>query len=198
MKLLLACVFVFLFFSHANGEDLSSKVKMRSLPTCIAGFCFDQHAPMESSLTDMFGGGVLMNEGEESFRCYELQPHELFLKFSIHNDTPPFIDSILVSNKPICEKAKQPTQPFAQIKTMEGLMLGDTYEKAIRIYGIPQHVRTGKELNLLIRNEFSTSSQTMVFDKAIAYTPSKADDLLVCWLFLHNGRIEAILISVSE
>ncbi len=120
------------------------------------------------------------------------------MKFNIHNDTPPFIDSILVSDKPVCAKAKQPIKPFKQLRTLEGLIVGDKYEKVIQLYGAPQYVRTGKELKVLIRDEFPPSSQASDFDEAVAYGPNKTDDLLVTWLFIRNGRIAAILMSISE
>ncbi|WP_143026924.1 hypothetical protein [Nitrosomonas oligotropha] len=75
-------------------------------------------------------------------------------------------------------------------------MVGDKYEKAIQLYGSPQYVRIGKELDELIRDEFFASSQEMGFDKAVAYGPNKADDLLVTWLFLRNDKIAAILMSI--
>lgn len=182
----------------AYGEDLPTKRERNWWPTCIAQFCFDQQAPRESALTQMYGSGIFKNEGEESFRCYVVPNQKLYLKFTIHNDTPPFIDSILVSDKPVCAKAKRPIKPFKQLRTLEGLIVGDKYEKVIQLYGAPQYVRTGKELNVLIRDEFSSSIQAMDFDKAVAYGPNKTDDLLVTWLFIHNGRIAAILMSISE
>ena len=184
--------------SFAYGEILPAKEKWNKWPTCIAQFCFDQQAPRESVLTQIYGSGELNNENEESFHCYEALSQKLFLKFTIHNDIPPFIASILVSDKPVCAKARQPIKPFEQIKTLEGLMVGDKYEKAIQLYGSPQYVRIGEELDELIRYEFFASSKEMGFDKAVAYVPNKTDDLLVTWLFLHNNKIVAILMSISE
>ncbi len=199
MKSLLVVLVCILFgYSFAYGEDLSIKKEENWWPTCIAQFCFDQQAPRESVLTQIYGSGIFKNEGEESFHCYMVPSQKLFLKFTIHNDTLPFIDSILVSDNPVCVKAKQPIKRFKQLRTLEGLMVGDKYEKAIQLYGVPQYVRTGKELNVLIRDEFSSSSQVMDFDKAVAYGPNKTDDLLVTWLFFHNDRVSAILISISE
>lgn len=180
------------------GEILPAKEEGNKWPTCIAQFCFDQQAPKESVLTQNYGSGKFKNEGEKTFYCYAALSQKLFLKFTIHNDTPPFIESILVSDKPVCAKAKQPIRPFTQLKTLEGLIVGDKYEKAIQLYGTPQYVRTGKELNALIRDELSLSNQEMGFDKAVAYGPNKTDDLLVTWLFLHNDKIVAILMSISE
>lgn len=184
--------------SFACGEILPAKEEGNKWPTCIAQFCFDRQAPRESVLTQIYGSGVFKNEGEESFHCYAALSQKLFLKFTIHNDTPAFIASILVSDKPVCAKARQPIKPFEQIKTLEGLMVGDKYEKAIQLYGSPQYIRIGKELNELIRDEFFASSQEMDFDKAVAYGPNKTDDLLVTWLFLHKNKIVAILMSISE
>jgi len=184
--------------SYVCGEILPVKEKGNKWPTCIEQFCFDRHAPRESVLTQIYGAGVFKNEGEKSFHCYAELSQKLFLKFTIYNDTPPFIESVLVSDKPVCAKANQPTNPFRQLKTLEGLMVGDKYEKAIQLYGTPQYVRIGKELNALIRDEFSVSNQDMSFDKAVAYGPNKTDDLLVTWLFIQNDKIVAILMSISE
>jgi len=197
-SLLLSLAWILFGSFFAYGENLPTKAEGNKWPTCIAQFCFDQQAPRESVLTRIYGSGVFKNEGEESFHCYEALSQKLFLKFTIHNDIPPFIDSILVSDKPVCAKAKQPSKPFKNLETLEGLTVGDKYEKAIQLYGSPQYVRIGKELNELIRDEFSASSQEMGFDKAVAYGPNKTDDLLVTWLFLNNNKIVAILMSISE
>lgn len=197
-SLLVALVWILLGYSLAFGKDLPAKKEANRWPICIAQFCFDQQAPRESALTKMYGNGIFKKEGEESVHCYTVPDQKLFLKFTVHNDIPPFIDSILVSDKLVCAKAKQPIKPFKELKTPEGLMVGDKYEKALQLYGAPQYVRTGKELNVLIRDEFSSSSRVMGFDKAVAYGPNKTDDLLVTWLFFHNERIKAILISISE
>jgi len=77
-------------------------------------------------------------------------------------------------------------------------MVGDGYEKAIQLYGIPKYVRTGKKLNVLIRDEFSSLSPKMDFDKAIAYGPNETDDLLVTWLFFRKNQLAAMLMSISE
>lgn len=197
-SLLLSLVWILFSSSLVFGEILPAKEQRNKWPTCIAQFCFDQHAPKERFLTQIYGSGALKNEGEESFHCYEAVNQKLFLKFTIHNDTPLLIVSILVSDKPLCAEAKRPIKPFGQLKTLEGLMVGDKYEKAIQLYGFPQYVRIGKELDELIRDEFFASSQEMGFDKAVAYGPNKTDDLLVTWLFLRNDKIVAILMSISE
>lgn len=191
-------VWILLGSSFAYGENLPVKEQGNKWPTCIAQFCFDQQAPQESVLTQIHGSGVFINDGEESVHCYETLNQKLFLKFTIHNDAPPFISSILVSNRPVCAKAKQPTKPFEQLKTLEGLMIGDKYEKAVQLYGTPQYVRVGNGLDTLIRDVFFASRQEMRFDKAIAYGPNKTDDLLVTWLFLDNNKIVAISMSISE
>lgn len=199
MKSLIFSLAWILFGSSLTyGKDLPAKEEGNKWPTCIAQFCFDQQAPRASALIQMYGSGIFKNEGEKSFHCYVVPDQKLFLKLTVHNDTSPFIDSILISNNPVCTKEKQPMKPFKQLKTLEGLMVGDEYEKAIRLYGIPQYIRTGKELNILIRDEFSSSNQEMNFDKAVAYGPNKTDDLLVTWLFFHKNRIVAILMSISE
>jgi|GEM_PF-6424037 len=199
MKSLLVVLAGILFgFSIACGEDLPEKKEGNWWPTCVAQFCFDQQAPRESELIQLHGSGVFKNEGEKSLHCYIAPNLGIFLKFTIHNDKPPFIDSILISDKPVCAKAMRPTKPFKQLSTLEGLMVGDGYEKAIQLYGIPKYVRTGKKLNVLIRDEFSSLSPKMDFDKAIAYGPNETDDLLVTWLFFRKNQLAAMLMSISE
>lgn len=184
--------------SVVHGEILPADAEENKWPACIVQFCFDQQAPRENTLIQVYGSGAFKHEGEKTFHCYTALSQKLFLKFTIHNDTHPFIESILVSDKPVCAKANQPIRPFTQLKTPEGLMVGDRYEKAIQLYGNPQYIRTGKELSALIHDVFSLSSQAGDFDKAVAFGPNKTDDLLVTWLFLRNDKIAAIWMSISE
>lgn len=189
---------ILLSFSFVYGENLLTKDKGNKWPACIAQFCFDQQAPKESVLIQIYGNGTSNSNDKKYFHCYAAINQKLFIKFTIYDDITPFIDSILVSNKPVCAEAKQPIKLFEQLKTLEGLMIGDEYEKAIQLYGLPKYIRTEKELNKLIHDEFFASNQEMGFDKAVAYGSDSADDLLVTWLFLHDNKIVAILMTISE
>jgi hypothetical protein len=197
MKLLVALVWILFGYSLAFGEDLPVKKAANRWPICIAQFCFGDQAPRESDLTEMYGSGIFKKEDEDSFHCYRDFSQNLFLKFDVHNDIPPFLVSILVSDEPVCAKAGQPTKSFKELKTPEGLKVGDTYEKTLHLYGVPQYVRTGEELKTLTRFIFA-SGQAMGFDKAVEYGPNEADNLLETWLFFRNEKITAMLISISE
>ena len=94
-SLLIALILILVCSPLAYGEDLTAKREKNNWPTCIAQFCFDKEAPRESVLTQRYGNGICKNEGEKSSHCYIVPNQKLFVKFTTHNDTPPFIDSIL-------------------------------------------------------------------------------------------------------
>lgn len=180
------------------GAAVASKVLTKQWPTCISQFCFDKQAPNENDLTKPYGKGIFQKEGEASSHCYETSEQKLFIKFTVHNDIPPFIDSVLVSAIPICEKSCRPEKSFGMLKTMEGLSIGDPYEKVLQLYGKPNYVKTGEALKSLVYSYFHATKQVADFDMAIAYGPNANDDLLIAWFFLKQRSVAAILISVSE
>ena len=197
MKILLSFFCYFLLFSSCAAKAGAMKEEKHLWPSCIAGFCFDQQAQKESVLTDAYGLGYFERQEEKSVHCYRIDDQN-FLTFTIYNDNPPFVQTISLTNISLCKNSKKPVKSFKNIGTLEGVALGDSYKKIIKIYGEPQYIKEASDLDVLIRDTFPLSKLSMSFDKAVAYGPNKENDLLVTWFFLRNGIVSAMVMSISE
>lgn len=181
-----------------NEPGISGVALKHKAPLCIGEFCFGKdlrHLLTEHDLVKRYGKGHTAN-GKFSAYCYKVAEQELFVRFRPYHGENRFIADIFVSDVANCPATKLPKVRFNQLTTAEGLRIGDSYEKVLSIYGEPDSVAAASGIEKTGLNYKEALASTPFGDKYLVYWPDK-EASLHAHIYIRNGKVSAILISVS-
>ncbi len=199
-------LYSFLFIlNHSLTGSVETSLKFKGIYS-IGEFNFIERSLQECYLIDKHGMGAyehIWTKRSNQIKCMDERGYcnhpifyfykteeNIFVKFFIiKNDC--LLVSILVSTIPLRKKYVLPKKEFKNFITLEGLKLGDNYNKVISIYGKPdiikkKHFSDNKELN-------------DIADTALAYLnlTNSYNSLLSSTIYLKNNIVIAIFVSVS-
>jgi hypothetical protein len=165
-------------------------------PRCIAGFCFDDaHPILESEFVAHYGKSRTV----EGVYCYRVSEQDLFVRFDVFHGESKELEEVFVSKIPNCLRTFSETVrsklAFKKFITAEGIGLGDSYSKVVATYGPPTHVERGTDLELRGLEHNKVLNSAPFGDKVLIYSGPDND---AAQFYFRNGRVSAILISVSE
>jgi len=168
-------------------------------PTCFAEFCFDTTHPLitEEDFVKRYGKGhkESIQGGIFVAYCYRVPQEKLFIRFRPHHADQREIMDIFVSDVPNCPAAKPPKTAFRPLTTVEGLKIGDPYEKVLSLYGTPDATRKADGLEKIGLDFEKAKKSTPFGDKLSIYWPNK-NTSQHAEVYIRDGKVAAILISV--
>lgn len=169
-------------------------------PSCLAEFCFDAASigelKTESDLTRRYGNGY-SDRGKFAFYCYAASAQKVFVRFRPYHGEQRQITEVFVTDVPSCPGASPPSVSFGTLATREGLKIGDPLGKVIRLYGKPRTKTKASGIEMIDGSQAQESISTRFGDTVWTYATGCRDDLLHADIYLRNGKVSGILISVS-
>jgi hypothetical protein len=163
-------------------------------PTCLAGVCVGEKAPTEHALKQRFGGKSFDLGFRTRGYCYEVAAREkktAHLLFALKNFGDGWrVVSIRASESPICTAAT-PLKRAIDLKTSEGLLLGESVARVHAVYGAATHTleATSKVVAEIML------SKTQGLTSALQYVPADPSLALSALFVVANDRVVAIQVS---
>lgn len=163
-------------------------------PACLGSYCVVEKVLNEAELKKRLGG-QMFNIGHRSRGyCYEQQTKgqksQVLFTLKNHGDDWEVV-SIRASSRKICKQATKMKQQL-QLKTGEGVSIGQTMENVYEVYGKPSHKVTTETLNEVMR------SNVIRTDMAIQYVNPNPEILHSAIFVFSNRRLIAIEVSSDE
>jgi len=163
-------------------------------PACLAGVCVGEKAPTESALKQRFGGKSFDLGFRTRGYCYEVAApnkgtaHLLFALKSFGDGWR--VVSVRASASPICTAAT-PLKRAIDLKTSEGLVLGESVARVRALYGAATHTleATSKVVAEIML------SKTQGVTSALQYVPADPSLALSALFVVANDRVVAIQVS---
>lgn len=183
--------------SSLSASDLASR-------SCIADLCIFPERLFIKQVASEYGGSKDANE-----LCYRIGENALFMRIKAFDHPPEahgIVESIELERSCNCSKAIRPKKSFRTLLTSGGLGVGDSYKKAIRLYGNPQWIRAkdanaAKNLKLdskVVRIEQSRWKESLHgHDFVLGYVPDYST-LNALFIYIDHEEVSAIEASVSE
>jgi hypothetical protein len=187
------------FLCAAGALSQNSKPEQRPYrgPLCLAGFCLEKSPlPSEKKLIEQYGPGTRIGES----RCYAVPEQQAYVHFGVEHNLPGEIVTVFVSDVPNCMirvPLATPNAPFPTFETKEGIRIGDSYEKVVKIYGQPSSTRSGAD-GLFEMVPYSRERRGTPFGETALVYDGPSDELIQGKIYLRKGRVAAIYISCSE
>jgi hypothetical protein len=167
----------------SSGTESGGKIT----PACIADLCFDGELLTEKELVDRYGPGFA-EEGKFPYHCYEVSSDGPYIRFRIYHGEPKNVLDAFLSEALSCPGASRPTLPLPDLRTRQGLRLGDPRSKVVKLYGEPEREGAANALEML------GASREPPGDTAMQYF-ADSPETLHATVFLRAGRVSALLIS---
>jgi hypothetical protein len=180
-----------------TGQDQNLKQSTYRGPLCLGGFCLDKPPlPSEKKLVAKYGPGSSISD----FRCYAVSEQKVFVHFGVEHHLPGEIVTVFVSSVPNCvtrSALATPRASFPIFATKEGVRIGDSYEKVLKIYGKPSSTRPGSD-GLFEVLPYSRERKGAPFGDTVLVYDGPSDELIQGKFYLRKGRVTALYISCSE
>lgn len=163
-------------------------------PSCLAGVCVGKNAPTEKALKQRFGGQPFDLGFRTRGYCYEVAAPEkktAYLLLALKNFGDGWrVVSVRASESPICTAAT-PLKRAIDLKTGEGLLLGESEARVRAVYGSATHTleATSKVVAEVMR------SKTQGLTSALQYVPADPSLTLSALFVVANDRVVAIEVS---
>ena len=183
--------------SSLSASDLASR-------SCIADLCIFPERLFIEQVASEYGGSKAANE-----LCYKIGEKVLFLRIKAFDHPPEahgIVESIELERSCNCSKAIRPKKSFRTLLTSRGLGVGDSYKKAIYLYGNPQWVRAkdasaakNLKLNSKVVQIEKTRWELLLHghDFVLGYVPDYST-LNALFIYIDHDEVAAIEASVSE
>jgi hypothetical protein len=156
--------------------------------------CVGEKAPTEHALKQRFGGKSFNLGFRTRGYCYEVAAREkktAHLLFALKNFGDGWrVVSIRASESPICTAAT-PLKRAIDLKTSEGLLLGESVARVHAVYGAATHTleATSKVVAEIML------SKTQGLTSALQYVPADPSLALSALFVVANDRVVAIQVS---
>jgi hypothetical protein len=160
--------------------------------TCLGGFCVEPPRFLERDLVAKYGPGWVPDEG---LHCYSVVEKNLEVRFDSYPAEDYRVLSVLVSGARICSQAKPSNELFPRFTTSEGLGIGDSRERVIRLYGQPAE-ELCRERGDEILDPFGLEPITDdIGDTILRYRPDNADGIPMLEVYLRRGVVSSLFVS---
>ena len=202
-KIFLNVLFV-LFFSISSTAATAGN--SYAGPKCVGSYCLTSVVngdSLEKKILKDFGEGYIYKSKTSLSRCYvaKVNKKNVYVRVDYgHGDFSNKIQRISINYLEICPGSKIIKGHNVNLSTEKKLALGDSGEKVIKDYGNPDQMAevSKKEFYKLIYGESFGSTKLCREINIYSYLPKEPyNDLLHSNIFLHNGMITGIEISVT-
>lgn len=197
LSLAINCALGSISRATASASGLESR-------SCIANLCVvPDELPLKKVIRE-YGGGK--NAGQ---LCYSIRENGLCLvvtAFDHPKDMSEFVESLEIRKGCTCKVVIEPRKTFPTLLTSEGLGIGDSYRKVIKLYGVPRWIRAKKasvaeKLGLgskVVQIEAQYWNELLHgHDFAFGYGPD-GDSLNSLFVYLDGDKVAAIEAYVGE
>jgi hypothetical protein len=172
--------------------------------SCIADLCIVPNELPLKKVINEYGGSKNARQ-----LCYSIRKNGLCLVVTASDhpkDMSEFVESLEIKGGCNCKVNIEPRRAFRNVLTSEGLGIGDSYRKVIKLYGSPRWIRA-KQASAAQR--FGQSSKVVKIepqywkellhghDFTFGYGPND-DSLNSLLIYLEGDIVAAIEASVSE
>lgn len=163
---------------------------------CLGGICFGKTTVTQKQLIVHYGPGYTEG-GRFASHCYVMRDEGLFVTLDIGHYPGRPVWTVFVSRAPACSKASAPRKPFRPLTTGEGVGIGDTLDKVFAIYGPPDRREEATSIRSIGRSAGEPSSVSPFGNEFLVYF-HPTYELLRSEFYIRDGKVSAILISISE
>ncbi len=162
--------------------------------TCIEEFCVSPPSFSQAALVARFGGTPVDSDSFPMY-CYTDSRHGLQVLASVYHGEPKDVLAVMVSNARICADPLAPTETFRELRTSEGLSVGDTRERVVSIYGPPM-VEVTAQSDAAILDPFGrVPLDPRIGDKVLRYRSKRSGEPPLFEVYLRDGRVSSLFIS---
>ena len=202
MYLRIIIVYLFLFFSSTAAAARDSYAG----PKCIGDYCLtnvDKGVNLEKKILEDFGEGYIYRSKISLSHCYveNIKKKNIYIRVDYgHGDFSQKIQRISINYLEICPGSKTAKKRGVNLSTEKKLALGDSKEEVIRNYGKPDQMAkvNKKDFYKLIYGQSFGSDKFCREINIYSYLPKEPyDDLSHSNIFIHNGKVIGIEISVT-
>jgi len=200
----LKVIFVVLFFSTSSAAATAGD--SYAGPKCIGDYCLNsvvQDFSLENKILNDFGEGYIYRSETSLSRCYvaKIKKRNVYVRVDYgHGDFSQKIQRISINYLEICPGSKTIKRRNVSLSTEKKLAIGDSKDKVIRNYGKADQIAgvNKKEFYKLIYGESFGSDRLCKHINIYSYLPKEPyDSLLHSNIFLHDGKVTGMEISVS-
>lgn len=167
-------------------------------PRCLAGFCFDKGGLPRKPFLDHYGPGQVFSADHAPVHCCRAEDG-LYWTFESYHAEGRDILTVFVSRRAACSRSTAPRNPFRAARTSEGLILGDSRDKVIRLYGPPDDEFEPR--NDIVRNDHKEAQGGLrpdyFGDRVLLYRDKSEETLRFSLIYLRNGVVESIKVGNS-
>jgi hypothetical protein len=197
MRRINSIIAMLLFFGSFQGV-VTAKPSSYTGPNCMGEFCFNVKSMSmlmtETAFVQKYGSGH--REGNHAVaHCYKVSEQKLYVRFRPYHGEQRQIIDIFVSDKPSCPSAVPPKIPLKPLETEKGLRIGDPYKKVLALYGEPDIEEKADGIEKTGPSYQEKLNSAPFGDTRLRYLPAR-DTLLSADIYLHKGKVSAILISM--
>lgn len=176
------------------AESVCANEVLQPTPACLAGVCVGAKAPTENALRQRFGGRSFDLGFRTRGYCYKVAAPEkktAHLLFALKNFGEGWqVVSVRASESMLCTVAT-PLKRAIDLKTSEGVMLGESVARVRAVYGTPSHTleATSQVVVEVMR------SRTQGLTSALQYVPADPSLALSALFVVASDRVVAIEVS---
>lgn len=162
--------------------------------TCLGEFSVGSDAMLEEELVAKYGSGW-SESPQFPYRCYSAPDQGLEVRLVIYPGDDHKVLSVFASRARICTEVEGPRETFPRFKTSEGLAIGDTREKVIRLYGEPTQ-ELGRSRGDAVLDPFGLKPiSDEIGDTILRFRPTSHGQSLLFEVYLKEGVVSSLFLS---